>query len=467
MGSGVGFWDCGGVFITLTRRSDFCMNIFVNKNITIFGLGKSGLAAAKRLVSVGAKVFATDAKPAEKFDVGTIEELRSLGVKIELGCHSFKTLDGTDLIVVSPGIHLDIPVLIEAQKRNIPIISEIELAYQFLTKPIIAVTGTNGKTTTTTLIGEFLKAAGKKIAVGGNIGKPLIAIDDTDLDYIVAEISSYQLETIKDFKPWISLILNIQPDHLERHGSMSEYIKQKARIFLNQTGDDYLIYNLDDPQVVEMVKSAKSQQIPFSKSQAVIITLRPEEIKIPGKHNLDNALAAAQAAYLCGVERQTVAEVLKSFPGVEHRIEFTANINGIEFYNDSKATNPDSTLVALDTFPGQGIILILGGKDKGTELTTLAEAVKDKVKFVILIGEATERFKQALEKTGFKNIKLADSLPQAVQTSFNLGQPGDVILLSPACASFDMFANYEERGRVFKKEVEKLIIKLYICENQK
>lgn len=432
------------------------MDKLKSKRITIFGLGKSGIAAAKRLASTGAKVLATDSKPAEKFAVAQLEELKSLGVDLEIGLHTTKSIENVDLIVVSPGIHLDIPVLIAAQKRSIPIVSEIELAYQFLSKPIIAVTGTNGKTTTTTLLGEFLRAAGKKVAVGGNIGNPLIEIDDSDLDYVVAEISSYQLETIKNFKPWVSLILNIQPDHLERHGSMAEYIKQKSRIFMNQTGDDYLVYNLDDDQVVEMVKPAKSQKIPFSKTQSEIITLKPEEIKIPGKHNLENSLAAAQAAYLCGVSKETVAKVLKTFPGVEHRIEFCGKVNKVEFYNDSKATNPDSTLVALATFPEKEVILILGGKDKGTDLSVLVQAVKERVKDVVLIGEATTRFKTSLEESGFDRISLAGSIAKAIELAFKLSQAGDVVLLSPACASFDMFSNYEERGNIFKSKVKEL-----------
>lgn len=423
---------------------------FKNKNITVFGLGKSGIAAAKKLISLGAKIFATDSgHPAG------IEEIKKLGAEIELGGHTSKLIEGTDLIIVSPGVHLDIPVLEEAKRKGIPIISEIELAYQFLSKPIIAVTGTNGKTTTTTLIGEMLRAGGKRVAVAGNIGFPLVEVDDGKLDYIVAETSSYQLETIVNFKPWISLILNIQPDHLERHHTLQEYINQKARIFTNQTGDDYVIYNQDDPYVSEMVKSAKAKLIGFSKSKASeIITLLPAEIKIPGRHNLENSLAAAQAAHLCGVGKETVAEVLKTFSGIEHRIEYVTTVNGIEFYNDSKGTNPDSTLVAIDTFPGRGMVLILGGRDKGVDLESLAKKVKDAAKAVVLVGEAAERFENALRMAGFKNIYHAGfSMAEAVKKAFALASPADIVLLSPACASFDMFTNFEERGRVFKEIV--------------
>jgi UDP-N-acetylmuramoylalanine--D-glutamate ligase len=408
-------------------------------------MARSGIAAAKRSTAIGARVLVTEIKPTSD----AAQELKDLGIEVELGGHSARSIE-TDLIVVSPGIHLDIPILEEAKKKGVPIISEIELAYQILKKPIIAVTGTNGKTTTTTLIGEMLKAGGKKVAVAGNIGNPLVAVDDRKLDYVVAEISSYQLESIKDFKPWISLILNIQEDHIERHGSMEEYINQKARIFMNQSGDDYVVYNQDDPHVLEMVKVARAELIGFSKNHPEIITIHPDSIKIPGKHNLENALAAVEAAYLCGIGKDTVSEVLRTFPGVEHRIEPVKTINGIEFYNDSKATNPDSTLVALDTFVDRKVILILGGKDKGVALDALCEKVKQTAKAVVLVGEATKRLKSALENSGYINIIVVRSMGNAVRRSFKLAKNGDVVLLSPACASFDMFTDFEERGRVFK-----------------
>ncbi|MFH1684176.1 MAG: UDP-N-acetylmuramoyl-L-alanine--D-glutamate ligase [Candidatus Margulisiibacteriota bacterium] len=436
------------------------MRAFEGKNITVFGLARSGLAAARRLALLGAKVMVSEVKPASEIDPKIIKELQKLKINLELGGHSLKAIESADLIVVSPGIHLDIPVLEEAKGKGIPIVSEIELAYKLLKKPIIAVTGTNGKTTTTTLIGELLKAGGKKVAVAGNIGAPLVEVDDSDLDYIVAEISSYQLETISEFKPWISVILNIQPDHLERHGSMEEYIRQKSRIFMNQNGDDYLVYNQDDPAVVKMVAGSKCQVAGFSKNSLEVIGLDPVEINIPGRHNLENSLAAANVADICGVDRAAVAEVLRTFPGVEHRIEFVSSTDGVDFYNDSKATNPDSTLVALETFSGRGLILILGGRDKGVALDALSKKVKQGVKAVILIGEATERFKQALEKSGYTDIHLASTMQEAVQASLRLANRDDIVLLSPACASFDMFKNFEERGRVFKEAVNK-------CKNLK
>jgi UDP-N-acetylmuramoylalanine--D-glutamate ligase len=424
---------------------------YKNIKVTIFGLAKSGLAAAKRLHALGARVFVTELKK----EVAEAQELKDLGIEYELGGHSPKSIEAAELIVVSPGIHLDLPLLLAAKKRNIAVISELELAYRLITKPLIALTGTNGKTTTVTLIGEMLMAGGLKTIVAGNIGFPLIEINETGLDYIVVEVSSYQLEGCIEFHPQISLILNIQPDHLERHGSMEEYIKQKERIFMNQSGDDCLIYNEDDPLVKKMARNCCCKTIGFAKDKAnKIITLPPEEIKIPGRHNLENALAAAQAAYLCGVSKATVAKVLKTFPGVEHRIEFVAEIDGVAYYNDSKGTNPDSTIVAIETFAAKDLVLILGGRDKGTDLTPLVRLIKEKVKAVVLIGEAAKRFTKALKQTGYNSIYQADfSLPTAVHKARELAAAGDLILFSPACASFDMFNNYEERGSKFKELV--------------
>ena len=428
-----------------------------DKKVTIFGLGKSGLAVARKLALLGARVLATEAKLA--LDPEVTNELRRLGVELELGGHTDRSVTGASLIVVSPGIHLDLPVLVKARDIGVPIISELELAYRFLTRPIIAITGTNGKTTTTTLIGEMLKAAGKRVFVGGNIGQPLVDLDDSDLDYIVAEVSSYQLESSETFHPKISVILNIQPDHIERHHTMASYIKEKQKIFRNQAGDDYLVYNLDDKEVVKMVSGARCQRLGFSKAKAnEIITIQPDEIKMPGRHNLENALAAAQAAYLCGVSKEIVAEVLRTFPGVEHRIEFTISRHGVDFYNDSKGTNPDSTLVAIETFAGKKkMVLILGGRDKGTDLVPLVAQIKAFVKEVVLVGEATERFAAALNSAGFTNVQRAGfSLEEAVNLAYLAATPGEVVLFSPACASFDLFNNYEERGRVFKELCRKL-----------
>ncbi|MFA5839366.1 MAG: UDP-N-acetylmuramoyl-L-alanine--D-glutamate ligase [Candidatus Margulisiibacteriota bacterium] len=427
------------------------------KNVTVFGAGISGLACCEKLKELGAKPFLTELRPIENLPSDISTKILSLGIEYELGGHSQKAIDSAEMIVVSPGIHLDLPILEKAKQKKIPIMAEIELAYQLLNKPIIAITGTNGKTTTTTLIGEMLIAAGKRVAVVGNIGSPIISVDDSNLDYIVAEISSYQLEGITDFKPFISVICNIQEDHIERHHSMDEYIAQKARIYENQSPTDFLVYNGDDPLVSQMAQKAKCITVPFSKSNITVLGIEPKEIKIPGKHNLENALAAATAVSLCDVDIKQIAKVLQSFPGVEHRIEFVRELDGIKFYNDSKATNPASTLVALETFANKPLVLLLGGKEKGVSIDEMCQRIKETAKEVILIGEAAAIFKSGLERIGFNNIKSASfSMSEAVKMAFADSKPGDIVLLSPACASFDMFNNYEERGRAFKKLVNQL-----------
>jgi len=371
--------------------------------------------------------------------------------------------------VLSPGVPSDIPILKQAKKMNIPVIGEIELAYSFLKKPIIAVTGTNGKTTTTALIGKMLKDNGYKAAVAGNIGYPLISVNDSKLDYIVAEISSYQLETIKEFKPWISVILNITEDHLTRHKTMKEYVKAKAVIFKNQGKKDHLIFNADDKRVVKISRHAKCNKIAFSrvtypkggafiKDKIIYFKNKKicavDDIRIKGEHNIENSLAAVSAAMLCNVPPASIRKTLIKFKGVEHRIEYVKKTGGVSFYNDSKGTNPDSTIVAIRTiYPAHDIVLILGGRDKMTDLTQMCKEVKEHVKEVVLLGEAKSRFMKNLKKYGYKRIHEAGNFADAVRRSYKLAVPGDAVLLSPACASFDMFKNFEERGKVFKKIV--------------
>jgi len=436
--------------------------------IAVFGAGKSGIAVAKKLGKNS--VFLTEEK--KRLDGKVLSELKRSGIKFELGGHTEKALNGTDLIVVSPGISLDIPILKTAKKRNIPIIGEIELAYSFIKKPIIAVTGTNGKTTTTALIGRMLKDHGCKVAVAGNIGHPLISVNDSHLDMIVAEISSYQLETAKSFKPWISIILNITEDHLTRHKTMKAYAKAKAKIFIRQGRDDLLIYNLDDKRVAGIVQDAKCKKIPFSQNKhlkdgafldkgGIFYGSKPvckiSEIRLKGRHNIENCLAAVAAAMACKVPPSSIRRTLSEFKGVEHRIEFVKRSAGVSFYNDSKGTNPDSTIVAIKAlFPAHKIVLILGGRDKMTDIKPMCREIKSHVKDVVLIGEAKERFRQCLKKSGFKNIFEAGTFNEAVKRSYQLAARGDAVLLSPACASFDMFNNFEERGKVFKKIVAKL-----------
>lgn len=435
------------------------------RKVAVFGAGKSGIAVAKKLGR--GIVFLTEEK--KHIDPEILRALKKLKIEFELGGHTEKALEGTDLIVVSPGVHLDIPILNAARKRNIPITGEVELAYSYIKKPIIAVTGTNGKTTTTALIGQLLRNHGCKVAVAGNIGRPLITVNDSKLDYVVAEISSYQLETVRKFKPWISVILNITEDHLTRHGTMKEYAKAKAVIFKNQGRNDYLVYNFDDKRVAGIAQYARCKKIAFSRkghlTGGVIVENGSifhgsrkicglDEIRIKGEHNVENCLAAVSAALLCGVSPASIRRTLMKFKGVEHRMEFVKKAGGVSFYNDSKGTNPDSTIAAIKALcPEHKIVLILGGRDKMTDLSRMCREVKAHVKDVVLTGEAKNRFKQCLEKTGFKKVHEAANFDQAVKSSYKLAKPGDAVLLSPACASFDMFSNFEERGKVFKKIV--------------
>ncbi|MBU0686634.1 MAG: UDP-N-acetylmuramoyl-L-alanine--D-glutamate ligase [Candidatus Margulisbacteria bacterium] len=455
-----------------------------DKRVTVVGLGKSGLACARRLKELGAKVFITEALPKEQISVEVLKEIESLSVACEFGGHTLSAIDQSFLIVVSPGVHLDLGIFEGAQSRSIPVISEIELAYRILNKPIIAVTGTNGKTTTTILITEVLKAGGFKAIAAGNIGFPLIAVDDGDLDYVVAEVSSYQLEGILEFKPHISVILNITEDHIERHGSIDKYAKAKARIFENQRKENYLIYNADSGRTRKLVKGAKATLVPFSRKRKhrsgfyvihnqIICGLTDHDLKVcsrkdiflKGEHNLENCLAVVAVAKLCGISEQTVKKVLHDFKGVEHRIEYVDKFQGVEFYNDSKGTNPDSTVVALKALAPvnkrgrkkKKIILIAGGKDKGVDITQLCMYIKKVVKKIVLIGEARERFSLTLHSLGFDAIMFSDSMESAVNAANSVAGKGDIVLLSPACSSFDMFTNYEERGRVFKKAVARLI----------
>ncbi|MFH2033083.1 MAG: UDP-N-acetylmuramoyl-L-alanine--D-glutamate ligase [Candidatus Margulisiibacteriota bacterium] len=428
---------------------------YTNKNALVVGLGKSGVAVAKKLAFLGASVRVTDRADRSAIDPANIRELEALGIKLELGDPDLSVLGDAQLVVLSPGVPTSVRLVIEAWRRGIPVISEVEFAWRFLKKPIIAITGTNGKTTTTTLIGEFLKAAGKKAAVAGNIGYPLVLVNDNFLDFIVVELSSYQLETIKTFRPWISVILNLSEDHLARHKSMQAYANAKARIFMNQGKTDYLIYNGDDPLVSAMVKDAAARLIPFSKKH--FSGLDPSSIRLKGEHNLENILAASSAASLAGVSRQVIENVLREFAGVEHRIEFVKIVNGISFYNDSKATNPDSTIVALRALRKEGqLILILGGEDKGTDIRPMCEFIKRSVKHVVLLGSSIRRFKEALEEAGYTGFSGVASMEEAVLKAYYSAAKGDIVLLSPACASFDMFKNFEERGKVFKEKVNAL-----------
>ena len=441
------------------------------KNIVVVGMARTGIATARFLLDRGARVTVSEAKPAAQLPAEALA-LAQQGVLLETGGHRMETLRGAELIVVSPGVPLDIAPLRAADKSGIEIISEIELAYRFLQTPLIAVTGTNGKTTTTSLLGELFQHAGKKVFVGGNIGTPLIAyVSGTqDRDFVIAEISSFQLEGIKVFRPFISVLLNITEDHLDRYQSFAEYGDAKGRIFLNQTGEDFAVLNYDDPQVRALDPAIRAQKVFFSTRQplpdgisyngALHLRLRGEDEHITiagallaGIHNVENMMAAAAVGFVYGLSLQSMQQALVRFSGLKHRMELVDEISGITFYNDSKATNVGAVVKSLESLPAP-LVLIAGGKDKGGSYAPLQSLLREKVKLLILLGEARERMHAALGKE--VETVMAASLDEAVRTAFNRSEPGDTVLFSPACSSFDMFTSYEQRGACFKELVSAL-----------
>ncbi|HWI55201.1 MAG TPA: UDP-N-acetylmuramoyl-L-alanine--D-glutamate ligase [Desulfobacteria bacterium] len=440
-----------------------------DKRVLVVGIARSGVAVAKFLVGKGTHVVLTDNKPKEQ--LGDI--LRDIPdeVTILAGTTPQLSAGDYDFMVVSPGVPLTVPLLTRAFEIGLPVYGELELAYRFSGSPIIAITGTNGKTTTTTLIGEIFKNSGKKVCVGGNIGLPLV-LEVEKLgpdDVIVAEVSSFQLETIDKFKPKVSLILNVTPDHLDRHKTMENYKLTKARIFENQDSADFTILNFDDPGVADLETKTPGKVIFFSRRHKlkegifvedgqitvkldgeIIVVCPAEEVFIKGAHNLENALAATAAAYAAGVPAEVIGETLRTFRGVAHRLEPVAEINGVEFVNDSKGTNPDASIKALEAYD-KPIVLLAGGRNKGSDFTEFAGKVKERVRCLVVLGECREEIKAAVLKTGFTNILEADTFDQAVKTAAAQAKPGDIVLLSPACASWDMFRDFEERGERFKE----------------
>jgi len=441
------------------------------KNIVVVGMARTGIATARFLLDRGARVTVSEAKPAAQLPAEALA-LAQQGVLLETGGHRMETLRGAGLIVVSPGVPLDIAPLRAADKSGIEIISEIELAYRFLQTPLIAVTGTNGKTTTTSLLGELFQHAGKKVFVGGNIGTPLIAyVSGTqDRDFVIAEISSFQLEGIKVFRPFISVLLNITEDHLDRYQSFAEYGDAKGRIFLNQTGEDFAVLNYDDPQVRALDPAIRAQKVFFSTRQplpdgisyngALHVRLRGEDEHITiagallaGIHNVENMMAAAAVGFVCGLSLQSMQQALVRFSGLKHRMELVDEISGITFYNDSKATNVGAVVKSLESLPAP-IVLIAGGKDKGGSYAPLQSLLRQKVKLLVLLGEARERMRAELG--GEVETVMTASLDEAVRTAFSRSEAGDMVLFSPACSSFDMFTSYEHRGACFKELVSAL-----------
>jgi UDP-N-acetylmuramoylalanine--D-glutamate ligase len=442
------------------------------KKVVIIGMGKTGIATAIFLGAQGARVSVTDEKPQRQWN-GRYEQIAN-EKWLEASAYGVGALSGADLIIPSPGVPPRNEILQAAIRGKIPIISEIELAWRFLKIPLVAVTGTNGKTTTTSLLGEILSRAGKKVFVGGNIGNPLIeyASSGRKDDYIVAEISSFQLQWTEQFHPVIAILLNVTPDHIDYHGSFDEYRLVKTRIFANQQKNDFAILNAEDPVQMSMARDIQAEVAWFSSARELQrgIYLKGDSlfsrafdgsieqyplamIKIPGLHNIENVMAALMAARFCGCDRESIIAAVSGFRGLPHRIEFAGEKKGVRFYDDSKGTNVGSVLRALDTFDAP-VILLLGGRDKDGDFETLRPLLAKKVKRVILFGEARDRI-GSLIGDGVPSEK-KHTLREAVAGAYANAAAGDVVLLSPGCASFDEFKDYKERGNFFKEVVGNL-----------
>jgi UDP-N-acetylmuramoylalanine--D-glutamate ligase len=444
-----------------------------NKRVLVVGLGKSGVASALFLKQRGAKVSVSDSKSEDQLNEH-IPVLLDNGISVETGSHGERTFQKQDLIVISPGVPVNAPALEPARKMGIPIIGEVELASRYLKGKLIAITGSNGKTTTTALAGEVVAARGAKTLVGGNIGTPAISLvsESADDTYTVLEISSFQLETIERFCPKIAVVLNVTPDHLDRHGTFDVYWEAKRRIFENQSATDFAVLNADDPEAARMAPGLKAQLRWFSRKKDVdagaflrgdrifykdaqgereIMPLADMQLK--GAHNIENVLAAVSIGAILNIPAEKIRGAVKNFKAVEHRLEYVATINGVEFYNDSKATNVDATIKALESFP-KNIHIILGGKDKGSDYTVLKPLLQERVKRVYTIGAAAEKIESHI--AGSAEITRAGTIDNALRKAMEAASPGDVVVLAPACASFDQFNSYEHRGRVFKDLVHQM-----------
>jgi UDP-N-acetylmuramoylalanine--D-glutamate ligase len=442
------------------------------KRLLVVGLARTGLVTSLFASGYGAVVTATDERPESELRE-TAERLRAAGVQLELGTHNSDVFLQQDLIVVSPGVPAKLPQLQLARSRGIPVWSEIELAWRFLRGKLVAVTGSNGKTTTTALIAHILKTASIPTLVGGNIGTPLLSLVETSTDSTVtiAELSSFQIETIDALRPEIGVLLNLTPDHLDRHASFEEYAAAKMRMFDHQLERDAAVLNADDPEVARRMPSRpqvywfsrqkrvaqgaflRDGQIIFRDHGKEIALLHRDQIPLRGEHNVENVLAACAAAYLAGAEPAAIAAGVKSFHAVEHRLEFVAEVGGVAYYNDSKATNVDAALKAIEAFPGS-LFVILGGKDKGSPYTPLRDPLHVRAKAALLIGAAAEKIASDLGDA--VPCVHAGTLGRAVELAAGRAQPGDIVLLAPACSSFDQFENYEQRGRAFKELVARL-----------
>ena len=447
-----------------------------NKRVLVVGLGKSGIAAVQAMLKLGAIVSVQDSKEAAAVDGQLLNFLRGKGVE----CYFHKIpehVEKFDMLILSPGVNPELDFIQEAKAGGAEIIGELEIAYRIARGIFIAITGTNGKTTTTTLVGEIFKNARRKTFIVGNIGVAVIskALESDEDDWLVTETSSFQLETTRYFKPMVSAILNLTPDHLNRHHTMEAYGAAKAKIFANQDENGYCVVNYDDKLCYSLTKGCKAKIVPFSRKETLpfgaflkgdklvikneagelIELCSRSELKIIGDHNVENALAAAAVCYFAGIDAETIAETLKEFGGVEHRIEFSGEINGVKFYNDSKGTNVDATIIALRAIK-ENIILIAGGDGKGQEFDELIKNCDGKVKHLVLIGREGPIIAETADRLGYHDYSFGKDMDECVKKAFESAQPGDTVLLSPACASWDMYDNFEQRGKHFKDCVKRL-----------
>lgn len=456
------------------------MKNFRDKKVLVVGLGRSGIAAARFLANAGASVSATDIKSENELK-GATAELKGLPIEFLLGRHDRASFEKAEFIVLSPGVPTDLPELDAARKRGALVLGELELAARFVNRPIIAVTGTNGKTTTASLIGHLLNAAGKKACVAGNIGTPLIGVVDeaNAAQYVALEVSSFQIETAPSLSPWISILLNATPDHLDRHGNLEAYAGCKAQLVRQTRKDGFGIYNAADELVARLVKEAGARLAPFDATGRALggkfavpaawfdgvclcVMLEGSEpvryeltgVTLEGAHNRENMLAALLAAQLCGADESDLKRGLGSFKGLPHRMQLVGERGGVKFYDDSKGTNIGATIRAIESFE-EPIVLIAGGLAKGVDLAPLAPVAKGRVKLAVLIGEAANELEKILK--GSAETIRASSMDEAVKIAAGAARPGDVVLLSPACASFDMFRDYTHRGEMFAEAVKKTV----------
>ena len=445
------------------------------KKVLLVGLAKTGISTIKCLAKYGADITVNDIKTEDQLEE-IIAEIKDIdGIKYILGHHP-ENISDIDMVVVSPGVPLDLPFIKKVIEENKELIGEVELAYQLAKKPyFVGITGTNGKTTTTSLTGEIFEKAGKETYVVGNIGNPVIdAVQAANEGAsFVTELSSFQLESIKDFKPSVSAVLNITEDHMNRHHTMENYIDAKARVFMNQDKNDFCVLNYDDELTRALAEKCNANVVFFSRLEKlekgvyvengdIIIDINEKinlmkvcELSLPGGHNLENCMAAAAMAYVSGIDIEVIREVLKTFKAVEHRLEFVKEVEGVKYVNDSKGTNPDSTIKAVQAYENP-IILIAGGYDKGSTYDELLEIAKKNVKTLVLLGQTADKIEEAARRIGFTDIHRVEDMKEAVKTCHDIAKEGDIVLLSPACASWGMYKNFEVRGKDFKDNVNSL-----------